>query len=112
MEIIFVDDGSDDDTNQILNTEIPNHTTIKLLRLSRNFGQTAAFQAGIDFSKGDVIIPMDGDLQNDPKDIPRLIEKLQEGFDVVSGWRQHRKDGFVRKNLSSVANWFISKFLV
>ena len=109
IEIIFVDDGSDDNTNPILNTEILKHPTIKLICLSRNFGQTAAFQAGIDFSKGDVIIPMDGDLQNDPKDIPKLIDKLEEGFDVVSGWRQQRKDGFVRKFFSNMANWLISR---
>tara|TARA_B100000029_G_C17554888_1_gene951364 strand:- start:1542 stop:1901 length:360 start_codon:yes stop_codon:yes gene_type:complete len=104
-----VDDGSDDNMNHILSTELPKHPSIKLLRLSKNFGQTAAFQAGIDFSNGDVIVPMDGDLQNDPKDIPRLIDKLKEGFDVVSGWRHQRRDGFVRKSFSNLVNWLISK---
>ena len=107
-EIIFVDDGSDDGSFDVIQKIAAQDETIKIIQLNRNYGQTAALQAGISKSSSEIIIPMDADLQNDPEDIPRLIEKLQEGFDVVSGWREHRKDGFVRKSLSRTANWFIS----
>ena len=88
MEIIFVDDGSNDDTNQIINTELPNQPNMKIISLARNFGQTAAISAGIDNADGEVLITMDADLQNDPSDIPTLLEKLDDGYDVVSGWRK------------------------
>ena len=107
-EVIFVNDGSTDNTNLNLSEALVHYPNIKAVFLSKNFGQTAAFQAGIDYSKGDVIITMDGDLQNDPKDIPLLIDKLDDGFDVVSGWRKNRKDNLVRRFLSKIANWLIT----
>ena len=82
---------------------------IKVLQLRRNYGQTAAMCAGIDFACGDIIIPMDGDLQNDPEDIPLLLQEIDNGYDVVSGWRKHRQDASLRRNLPSrIANWVIS----
>jgi glycosyltransferase involved in cell wall biosynthesis len=81
-----------------------------VIHFRRNFGQTTAIMAGIDYSSGDVLIPMDGDLQNDPQDIPKLLAKLQEGFEVCSGWREDRKDHALKRNLPSrIANWLISK---
>jgi glycosyltransferase involved in cell wall biosynthesis len=85
-------------------------SALKVIRFRRNFGQTAAMAAGFDYAKGDIIIPMDGDLQNDPADIPRLVAKIHEGYDVVSGWRRDRKDTFVtRKIPSMLANALISR---
>jgi glycosyltransferase involved in cell wall biosynthesis len=109
FEVIFVDDGSTDGTFDAL-LEISKTTPgLKVVSLSRNFGQTAALSAGIDLSRGEIIIPMDGDLQNDPEDIVPLLEKINEGYDVVSGWRKERKDPFWRRRLPSmVANWLIS----
>ena len=104
-EIIFIDDGSSDRTVE----RIKSLQDAKLIRFRKNFGQTAAMSAGIDFASGDVIIPMDGDLQNDPNDIPKLLEKLNEGYDVVSGWRKDRKDNPIKRNLPSrIANGLIS----
>lgn len=104
-EIIFIDDGSSDRTVE----RIKSLQNAKLIRFRKNFGQTAAMSAGIDFASGDVIIPMDGDLQNDPNDIPKLLEKLNEGYDVVSGWRKDRKDNPIKRNLPSrIANGLIS----
>jgi glycosyltransferase involved in cell wall biosynthesis len=78
--------------------------------LRRNFGQTAAFSAGFDFARGDVIITLDGDLQNDPADIPNLLSKIEEGYDVVSGWRVKRQDAYLLRRLpSNIANWIISR---
>ncbi len=109
FEIIFVNDGSQDGSERILNQIARKDRRIKVLHFKRNFGQTAAMMAGVDFSSGKIIIPMDGDLQNDPDDIPRLLAKLEEGFDVVSGWRKDRKDSPIKRNfLSRVANWLIS----
>ena len=100
-EFIFVDDGSTDRTGEICKTLYP----IKYIRLRKNFGQTAAMDAGIKAAKGDFIITMDGDRQNDPNDIPRMIEYLEtNGFDVVSGWRKHRKDSFGKRFVSRGAN--------
>jgi glycosyltransferase involved in cell wall biosynthesis len=83
---------------------------LKVIRFRRNFGQTAAMSAGFDFAKGDIIIPMDGDLQNDPADIPRLVAKIHEGYDVVSGWRRDRKDTFITRKIPSLfANAIISR---
>lgn len=108
-EIVLVNDGSRDGSLQILDELAHKDQRIKVIHLSRNFGQTAAMMAGLDHAAGDVIIPMDGDLQNDPRDIPRLLEKLAEGYDVVSGWRKARKDHPLKRNLlSRVANWLIS----
>jgi glycosyltransferase involved in cell wall biosynthesis len=116
-EIILVNDGSTDDTlNKILQikaqereeTDFDGHT--RIIQFSRNFGQTAAMQAGFDYARGGIIISMDGDLQNDPADIPLLIEKLNEGYDVVCGWRKDRKDKALTRILpSKVANWMIGK---
>lgn len=108
-EIILVNDGSADATGDLIDELAQQDPRIVPLHFRGNFGQTAAMQAGIEHARGDVIIPLDGDLQNDPADIPRLLEKLDEGYDVVSGWRQARKDNFfTRKIPSAVANWLIS----
>jgi glycosyltransferase involved in cell wall biosynthesis len=109
-EIIYVDDGSTDDSFEVmrkLSYDDPDHVII--LSLRRNFGQTAAITAGIDYSSGQVIVLIDADLQNDPADIPMLIEKINSGYDVVSGWRVNRQDTFfTRKFPSIIANWLIS----
>jgi len=108
-EVIFVDDGSTDDTLSQLSSISEKDSHIRILSLSRNFGQTTALTAGIDFSKGEIIIPMDGDLQNDPEDILALLQKIEEGYDVVSGWRRSRKDSFLTRRFPSiVANKLIS----
>ncbi len=108
-ETIFIDDGSTDETRkklQGIQKEIPN---LIVLPLKKNFGQTPAMAAGIHHAKGSIIIAMDGDGQNDPKDIPSLIKKINEGFDVVSGWRENRKDPFISRQLPSrLANFIIS----
>jgi len=106
-EIIFVDDGSSDATAK--NCE--GLTPLKLIRFRKNYGQTASFDAGIKAAEGDIIITMDGDLQNDPNDIKLLLEKMDEGYDVVSGWRFIRKDPFMKKLSSRMAN-FMRKILV
>jgi glycosyltransferase involved in cell wall biosynthesis len=108
-EVIFVDDGSSDGSLEILLDISKKNPNIKVVSFSRNFGQTAALSAGIDFSKGDILIPMDGDLQNDPEDILPLLQKIEEGYDVVSGWRKNRKDPFLTRRLPSmIANKIIS----
>lgn len=110
LEIIFIDDGSTDNSNKFLNTEIINQPNMKILSLTRNFGQTAAISAGIDHADGEVLVMMDADLQNDPSDIPKLINKLEDGYDVVSGWREKRSDKYFSRILpSKIANWIISK---
>jgi len=108
-EVIFVDDGSSDGTLEILLDLRERNPNVKIISFPRNFGQTAALSAGIDFSKGDILIPMDGDLQNDPEDILPLLQKIEEGYDVVSGWRKDRKDPFLNRRLPSlIANKLIS----
>ena len=108
-EIIFIDDGSSDGSMEILLDIKERNPNVKIVSFSRNFGQTAALSAGIDSSKGDIIIPMDGDLQNDPEDILALLQKIEEGYDVVSGWRKNRKDPFLTRRFPSViANRIIS----
>jgi glycosyltransferase involved in cell wall biosynthesis len=108
-EIIFVDDGSSDGSLDVLLDIKDRNPNVKIISFSRNFGQTAALSAGIDFSKGDILIPMDGDLQNDPEDIIALLQKIEEGYDVVSGWRKDRKDPFFRRRFPSIiANKIIS----
>ena len=108
-EIIFVDDGSSDGSLEILLDLREKNPNVKIISFSRNFGQTAALSAGIDCSKGDIIIPMDGDLQTDPEDILPLLQKIEEGYDVVSGWRKDRKDPFLKRRLPSmIANKIIS----
>ena len=109
-EVIFINDGSTDNSEIKINEIIKKFNNFKLINLRRNYGQTAAMQAGFDNAIGKVIIPMDGDLQNDPNDIPILIEKLNEGYDVVSGWRKNRYDKkFTRILPSKIANILISK---
>ena len=108
-ELLFVDDGSTDSTLPILEEIQAQDNKVVVLSLRRNFGQTAAFAAGFDFSRGDVVVTMDGDLQNDPADIPKLLELIKES-DLVSGWRKKRKDPFFSRRLPSMmANWLISK---
>ena len=109
-EIIFVDDGSTDRSFEILRQIAQIDLNVKAIRFRRNFGQTAAMSAGFDHAQGNVIIPMDADLQNDPLDIERLLQKLDEGYDVVSGWRANRKDGFILRRLPSIfANRLIAR---
>jgi glycosyltransferase involved in cell wall biosynthesis len=107
-EIIFVDDGSSDKTLSLLEEIQQQDKNVVVLSLRRNFGQTAAFAAGFDFSRGDVVVTMDGDLQNDPADIPKLLDLIKDN-DLVSGWRKNRKDPFLSRRLPSIiANWLIS----
>ena len=111
-EIIFADDGSRDGSVATLDAFAEGDPRVRVLHLSRNYGQTAALMAAIQNSTGDVIIPMDADGQNDPADIPRLLDKLAEGYDVVSGWRTSRQDGALTRRLPSViANRLISALL-
>ncbi|MGD8276565.1 MAG: glycosyltransferase family 2 protein [Gemmatimonadota bacterium] len=107
-EIIFVDDGSWDATYARLHALAESDRRVRVIRFRRNYGQTAALSAGIDHARGEIIIPMDGDLQNDPADIGRLLQKLDEGYDVVSGWRVDRKDPLRRRIPSRIANRLIS----
>src|SRR5260370_18068919 len=105
-EIVFVDDGSSDRSPAILEDIHSADSCVRVVTLRRNFGQTPALKAGFDFAQGEVIIAMDGDLQHDPAEIPSFIEKLDEGFDIVSGWRHERKDTWLTRRLPSrIANW-------
>ena len=109
-EIIFIDDGSTDGTYEALKVIQHGDNRVWVIQLRRNFGQAAAFSAGFDLAHGDVIVTMDGDLQNDPDDIPKLLDKLAEGYDIVSGWTIDRKDLFLTRRVPSVAaNALISK---
>lgn len=108
-EVIYVDDGSRDASFELLKQSAGDDPRIKIIRFRRNFGQTAAMSAGMQHASGDVVIPLDADLQNDPADIPRLLEKINEGYDVVSGWRHKRQDNPLRTFPSRVANAIISK---
>ena len=102
-EIVFVDDGSSDGTASVLDAIADRDPTVKVIHLVRNFGQTAAFSAGIDHAAGKVLVTMDADLQNDPDDIGALLTALESGYDVVSGWRKHRQDPFLNRILPSLA---------
>jgi len=109
-EVIFVDDGSVDRTWEVLKEIAEKDQRVKLIRFRKNYGQTAAMYAGFQYASGEVVITLDADLQNDPEDIPNLLQKLEEGYDIVSGWRKDRKDPFLsRKVPSMIANWIISK---
>ena len=109
-EILAIDDGSTDDSFTVLKRLHEEDPRVKVIRFRRNFGQTAAFAAGFDLAQGEVIVTLDADLQNDPADIPLLLSKIEEGYDVVSGWRVGRKDPFLTRRLPSmVANWLISQ---
>ncbi|MGB7203570.1 MAG: glycosyltransferase family 2 protein [Pyrinomonadaceae bacterium] len=108
-EVIYVDDGSTDKSLEILKEIAADDNRVRVISLRRNYGQTAAMSAGIDAAKGEILIPMDADLQNDPADIKRLLDKLDEGYDVVSGWRKNRQDKLIsRKIPSKIANRIIS----
>ena len=109
-ECIFIDDGSADGSFSVLKDYKNSTSNIKIIRLRRNFGQTAALTAGIDYAQGKIIIPIDADMQNDPEDIPLFVKKIEEGYDVVSGWRKNRKDAFFTRVLPSrIASFIISK---
>jgi glycosyltransferase involved in cell wall biosynthesis len=109
-ELIFVDDGSRDASPGLLDAIAAEDARVIVVHFARNFGQTAAMMAGMNHARGDIIVPMDGDLQNDPADITKLLAKLEEGFDVVSGWRKDRQDHAIKRNLPSrLANTLISR---
>lgn len=108
-EVIAVDDGSTDGTLEELKRLMPQYPMLRIIQLARNYGQTAAISAGMEAARGDVFLPMDSDGQNDPADIPRFLVKLEEGYDVVSGWRKARKDKWLRSLLSRVANRLIRR---
>jgi glycosyltransferase involved in cell wall biosynthesis len=108
-ELLFIDDGSTDRTLELLEPFEQKDARVRLLRFRRNFGKAAAWAAGFDHAKGDVVVTIDGDLQNDPKDIPKLVSFIGE-YDVVNGWRKKRKDPFIiRRFPSIIANWLISR---
>ena len=108
-EIIFVNDGSHDGSEKLLDDLASKNPEVKVVHFRRNFGQTAAMMAGFDFAQGETIIPLDGDGQNDPEDIPRIVAKLDEGYEVCSGWRKDRQDNALQRNIPSIfANKIIS----
>ena len=108
FEIIYVDDCSSDETFTLIKKICSQHETIRAVRLRRNFGQSAAMSAGFDIARGKTIVAMDGDMQNDPADIPALLSKLEEGYDVVNGWRKDRKDRLLSRRIPSIIeNWII-----
>jgi glycosyltransferase involved in cell wall biosynthesis len=109
-ELVFVDDGSTDQTFKVLSDIYDHDPRVHIIRLRRNFGQTAALKAGFDFAQGEIVIAMDGDLQNDPAEIPLFLEKLKEDYDIVSGWRAARSDRWLTRQVPSrVANWLMAK---
>lgn len=109
-EVVFVNDGSRDGSAELLDAVAASDARVVVVHFPRNYGQTAAMMAGMDHARGAIIVPMDGDLQNDPADIAHLLEKLDEGFDVVSGWRKDRQDHAIKRNLPSrIANTIISR---
>ena len=111
FEMVLVDDGSDDGTFPLLREIAAVDSRVTVVKLRRNFGQTAGLAAGFDHARGEYIIAMDGDLQHDPADIPIFLEKIAEGYDIVSGWRKNRVDNFwLRRFPSRCANWLMAKF--
>lgn len=109
-EVIFIDDGSRDETLPRLRSLVQRDARIRAVQLRRNFGQTAALRAGIEHARGSIIVAMDGDLQNDPRDIPALVDKIEEGYDLVTGWRRDRQDPAWSRNLpSKIANRLIAR---
>ena len=109
-EILFVDDASSDRSFELLSNLVETDGHLKVIRLRRNFGQTAALSAGFHEAQGDVVVAMDGDLQHAPEDIPALLKKIDEGFDIASGWRKHRVDNPISRELPSrIANWLMAK---
>lgn len=110
FEIIFVDDGSTDQTRLHLARLTAQIPELRILPFRRNFGQTAAMKAGFQHARGSIIVTLDGDMQNDPADIPMLLDKMEEGYDLVIGWRQNRQDGFLLRTFPSrIANWLIGR---
>jgi glycosyltransferase involved in cell wall biosynthesis len=109
FEVVYVDDGSRDGSTEQLGQIAARDARVRVVSFRRNFGQTAAVQAGIDYSRGEILVFMDGDMQNDPHDIPHLLEKIDAGYDVVSGWRHNRRDHPSRVLPSQVANWIIAR---
>jgi len=108
-EILFVNDGSTDGTEKLIHTLCDADASVRLINFRRNFGQTAAMSAGFNHARGEIIITMDGDLQNDPADIPLFLKKIDEGYDIVAGWRYNRQDAFISRKLpSKIANKIIS----
>ena len=109
-EMVFVDDGSKDNTYKVLSEIYEHDRRVNVVRLRRNFGQTPALKAAFDFARGEIVISMDGDLQHDPEEIPLFIEKIEEGYDLVSGWRYQRKDHWLMRQVPSrIANWMMAK---
>jgi glycosyltransferase involved in cell wall biosynthesis len=109
-EILFIDDASTDRSFDLLANLVETDVRLKVIRLRRNFGQTAALSAGFDEAQGNVIVSLDGDLQHEPEDIPALLQKIEEGYDIASGWRKNRLDNaFTRRLPSRIANWMMAK---
>ena len=110
FEIIFVDDASTDRSLELLANLVETDSRLKVVRLRRNFGQTAALAAGFHEARGEIVVSMDGDLQHDPDDLPALVSKIEEGYDIASGWRKHRVDNALTRKLPSrIANWLMAK---
>src|SRR5438445_4594502 len=109
-EMIFIDDASTDRSFELLSNLCETDGRLKVIRLRRNFGQTAALSAGFDEAQGSIIISLDGDLQHDPEDIPALLAKIDEGYDIASGWRKDRVDNALTRRIPSrIANWLMAR---
>src|SRR5436853_7411668 len=110
FEIIFVDDASTDRSFDLLANLVETDSRLKVIRLRRNFGQTAALSAGFDEAQGSIVVSLDGDLQHDPEDIPALLAKIDEGYDIASGWRRDRIDNAITRRIPSrIANWMMAQ---